>query len=34
VYLSADELPEDKVGKAVQIALQGGELVLTELSVR
>jgi septum site-determining protein MinC len=34
VYMSADELPADKVGKAVQISLHNGELVLTELSSR
>jgi septum site-determining protein MinC len=31
VYLSADEIPADKVGKAVQISLHNGELLLSEL---
>jgi septum site-determining protein MinC len=34
VYVSADELPADKLGKAVQIFLRDGSLVITELSAR
>jgi septum site-determining protein MinC len=34
VYVSADELPNDKLGKAVQIALRDGSLVITELAGR
>jgi septum site-determining protein MinC len=34
VYLSADEIPTAMVGKAVQVALRNGELVLTELVPR
>ena len=34
VYLSADEIPADKVGKAVQVSLRDGELVITELVPR
>jgi septum site-determining protein MinC len=32
VYLSADELPADKRGKAVQIHLRDGELIVAELA--
>ena len=31
VYLTADEIPKDKVGKAVQVIMRDGELVLSEL---
>jgi septum site-determining protein MinC len=34
VYLSADEIPADKVGKAVQVSLRGGELIITDLVPR
>jgi septum site-determining protein MinC len=34
VYVSADELPADKLGKSVQISLRDGSLVITELSAR
>lgn len=34
VYLSADEIPADKVGKAVQISLRNGELVISDLVPR
>jgi septum site-determining protein MinC len=34
VYLSADELPQDKIGKAVQISLRNGELVVADLIAR
>jgi septum site-determining protein MinC len=34
VYVSADELPADKRGKAVQISLRDGSLVITELAAR
>lgn len=34
VYLHADALPADKRGKAVQVELHNGELVLTDLSAR
>lgn len=34
VYLSADALPQDKLGKAVQIFLEDGELVIAELGGR
>jgi septum site-determining protein MinC len=34
VYVSKDALPADKLGKAVQIFLQGGDLVITELAAR
>jgi septum site-determining protein MinC len=34
VYLSAEQLPQDKRGKAVQIFLEDGELVIAELTVR
>jgi septum site-determining protein MinC len=34
VYLSAEQLPQDKRGKAVQIFLEDGELVIAELAIR
>lgn len=34
VYVSKDALPADKLGKAVQIFLQAGDLVITELTAR
>jgi septum site-determining protein MinC len=34
VYVSKDQLPADRLGKAVQISLEGGNLVITELSAR
>ena len=34
VYVSKDALPADKLGKAVQIFLQNGDLVITEISTR
>jgi septum site-determining protein MinC len=34
VYLSADELPQDKIGKPVQISLRNGELVVADLIAR
>jgi septum site-determining protein MinC len=34
VYISADELPRDKLGKPAQISMQNGSLVITELSSR
>jgi septum site-determining protein MinC len=34
VYVSADEVPADKLGKAVQISLRDGSLVISELSAR
>jgi septum site-determining protein MinC len=34
VYLSADEIPADKVGKAVQVTLRNGELVIADLVPR
>jgi septum site-determining protein MinC len=34
VYLSKDALPEDKLGKAVQISLRAGDLVIAELTAR
>jgi len=34
VYLSADQLPQDKLGKAVQIFLADGDLVVAELTGR
>jgi septum site-determining protein MinC len=34
VYLSAEEIPADKRGKAVMVQLQSGELVITELVPR
>jgi septum site-determining protein MinC len=34
VYLSADELPSDKLGKAVQILLRDNQLVISELNAR
>ena len=34
VYVSADELPSDKLGKAVQIWLQEDQLVISELNAR
>jgi septum site-determining protein MinC len=34
VYASADEIPKDKHGKAVQIYLRDGSLVIAELSAR
>jgi septum site-determining protein MinC len=34
VYVSADDLPSDKRGKAVQISLRDNELVIAELSAR
>lgn len=34
VYLSADELPKQMLGKSVQIALRGEELVISELIAR
>jgi septum site-determining protein MinC len=34
VYLSADELPQDKIGKPVQISLRNGELVVADLITR
>jgi septum site-determining protein MinC len=34
VYLSKDALPEDKLGKAVQIWLRSGDLVITDLVAR
>jgi septum site-determining protein MinC len=34
VYMSADQLPQDKRGKAVQIFLEDGELVIAELAIR
>ncbi len=34
VYVSKDALPADKLGKAVQIFLQNGDLVITEISAR
>jgi septum site-determining protein MinC len=34
VYLSSDELPEDKRGKAVQVQLHEGELLISELPQR
>jgi septum site-determining protein MinC len=34
VYLSKDALPEDKLGKAVQISLRAGDLLIAELSAR
>jgi len=34
VYLSADQLPPDKLGKAVQIFLEDGDLVIAELTGR
>lgn len=34
VYISADELPRDKLGKPVQISMQNGSLIITELSSR
>lgn len=34
VYLSADELPKQMIGKSVQISLRGEELVISELIAR
>jgi septum site-determining protein MinC len=34
VYVSKDALPADKLGKAVQIFLQAGDLVITDLTAR
>jgi septum site-determining protein MinC len=34
VYVSADELPADKLGKAVQISLRDNQLVISELNGR
>ena len=34
VYISADELPRDKIGKPAQISMQNGSLIITELSSR
>jgi septum site-determining protein MinC len=34
VYVSADELPRDKIGKPVQISQREGSLVITELPTR
>jgi septum site-determining protein MinC len=34
VYVSADDLPADKRGKAVQISLRDGSLVIAELAAR
>jgi septum site-determining protein MinC len=34
VYVSADDLPSDKRGKAVQISLRDNELVIAELTAR
>lgn len=34
VYISADEIPKDKVGKPVQISLRDGSLVIAELTAR
>jgi len=34
VYISADELPRDKLGKPAQISMQNGSLVITELTPR
>lgn len=34
VYLSADELPQDKIGKPVQISLKNGELVVADMIPR
>ena len=34
VYVSADELPADKLGKAVQISLRDSQLVISELNGR
>lgn len=34
VYLSADEIPKDKLGKPVQISLRDGSLVIVELASR
>jgi septum site-determining protein MinC len=34
VYVSKDQLPEDKLGKPVQIFLQAGDLVIADLTAR
>jgi hypothetical protein len=34
VYVSKDPLPEDKLGKPVQIFLQAGDLVVADLTER
>jgi septum site-determining protein MinC len=34
VYISADELPKDKIGKPAQISMHNGSLVITELATR
>ncbi|HEX4352954.1 MAG TPA: septum site-determining protein MinC [Polyangiales bacterium] len=34
VYVTSDDLPADKLGKPVQIALRDGSLVITELNTR
>jgi septum site-determining protein MinC len=34
VYMSSEELPEDKRGKPVQVQLHQGELVISDLAPR
>jgi septum site-determining protein MinC len=34
VYVNADELPKDKLGKPAQISLRDGSLVISELATR